>query len=61
MKNFFKPYFYGVDDGMDVLPKAIAAQLDVRLNTAVRNVTDDGKICFCHIRHQRRRGNDNVV
>lgn len=43
MKNFFKPYFYGLDDGMDALPRAMAAQLgDVRLATPVANVTDAG-------------------
>lgn len=40
MKNFFKPYFYGLDGGMDLLPRALAAQLDVRLEHEVRNVTD---------------------
>jgi protoporphyrinogen/coproporphyrinogen III oxidase len=44
LKNFFKPYFYGLDDGMDALPRAIAAQLDdVRLATPVVNVTDAGR------------------
>jgi protoporphyrinogen/coproporphyrinogen III oxidase len=43
LKNFFKPYFYGLDDGMDALPRAMAAQLtDVRLATPVTNVTDAG-------------------
>lgn len=43
MKNFFKPYFYGLDDGMDALPRAMAAQLnDVRITTPVLNVTDAG-------------------
>ena len=43
MKNFFKPYFYGLDDGMDALPRAMATQLsDVRLATPVTNVTDAG-------------------
>jgi protoporphyrinogen oxidase len=43
LKNFFKPYFYGLDDGMDALPRAIAARLDdVRLATPVVNVTDAG-------------------
>ena len=42
MKNFFKPYFYGLDDGMDALPRAIASELDVRLNAPVANVTDTG-------------------
>ncbi|WP_236977263.1 MULTISPECIES: NAD(P)/FAD-dependent oxidoreductase [Mycobacterium] len=43
MKNFFKPYFYGLDDGMDALPRAMAAGLnDVRLATRVTNVTDAG-------------------
>ncbi|MUL65932.1 hypothetical protein BOO86_15760 [Mycobacterium sp. CBMA 234] len=43
LKNFFKPYFYGLDDGMDALPRAMAATLpDVRLSTPVLNVTDAG-------------------
>src|SRR6201988_5049476 len=43
LKNFFKPYFHGLDDGMDALPRAIAARLgDVRLATPVVNVTDTG-------------------
>jgi protoporphyrinogen oxidase len=43
LKNFFKPYFYGLDDGMDALPRAMAARLDdVRLATPVVNVTDTG-------------------
>lgn len=42
MKNFFKPYFYGLDDGMDALPRALAFGLDVRLNSPVANVVDRG-------------------
>jgi protoporphyrinogen oxidase len=43
LKNFFKPYFYGLDDGMDALPRAMAATLpEVRLSTPVLNVTDAG-------------------
>ncbi len=43
LKNFFKPYFYGLDDGMDALPRAIAARLDdVRIATPVVNVTNAG-------------------
>jgi protoporphyrinogen/coproporphyrinogen III oxidase len=43
LKNFFKPYFYGLDDGMDALPRAMAAQLaDVRLATPVTNVANAG-------------------
>ena len=43
LKNFFKPHFYGLDDGMDALPRAMAARLDdVRLATPVVNVTDAG-------------------
>jgi len=42
LKNFFVPYFYGLDDGMDALPRAMAASLDVRVDTPVRNVTDTG-------------------
>jgi protoporphyrinogen oxidase len=43
LKNFFKPYFYGLDSGMDALPRAMASRLDdVRLATPVTNVTDAG-------------------
>jgi len=42
LKNFFKPYFYGLDDGMDALPRALAADQDVRLGASVTNVTDHG-------------------
>jgi protoporphyrinogen oxidase len=42
MKNFFKPYFYGLDNGMDALPRALAAHLDVRLNSPVSRVIDHG-------------------
>ena len=38
LKNFFKPHFYGLDSGMDALPRALAAQLDVRLNTPIMKV-----------------------
>jgi protoporphyrinogen/coproporphyrinogen III oxidase len=40
MKNFFKPYFYGLDDGMDALPRALAAGLDVRLDSPVAKVVE---------------------
>ena len=46
LKNFFKPYFYGLDDGMDALPRAIAADLDVRPGTASLNVTDTGEAAW---------------
>jgi protoporphyrinogen oxidase len=42
MKNFFKPYFYGLDTGMDALPRALGAGLDVWLGCKVMNVIDDG-------------------
>lgn len=42
LKNFFKPYFYGLDTGMDALPKALVAGRDVRLGASVTNVTDHG-------------------
>ena len=42
MKNFFKPYFYGLDDGMAALPEALAKRLDVRLKSCVSNVADHG-------------------
>jgi protoporphyrinogen oxidase len=42
MKNFFKPYFYGLDNGMDALPRALASGLDVRLGHEVTNVVDHG-------------------
>ncbi len=43
MKNFFKPYFYGLDDGMDALPRALASHLEVRLDTTVTSVVDNGQ------------------
>ena len=43
LKNFFKPYFYGLDTGMDALPRALAEQLEVRLSTPVNNVADKGQ------------------
>jgi protoporphyrinogen oxidase len=42
LKNFFKPYFYGLDDGMDALPRALARSRDVRLDATVTSVTDHG-------------------
>jgi protoporphyrinogen/coproporphyrinogen III oxidase len=42
LKNFFKPYFYGLDDGMDALPKKLAEGKQVKLGAAVSNVTDHG-------------------
>lgn len=42
LKNFFTPYFYGLDDGMDALPRKLAEGKDVRLNATVTNVTDHG-------------------
>jgi protoporphyrinogen oxidase len=43
LKNFFVPYFYGLDGGMAQLPEAMAERLvDVRLSTPVLNVTDTG-------------------
>lgn len=42
LKNFFKPYFCGLDDGMDALPRALAEGQDVRLGAAVLNVADLG-------------------
>jgi protoporphyrinogen oxidase len=42
LKNFFKPYFYGLDDGMDALPRALAEGKQVKLGTTVTNVTDHG-------------------
>jgi protoporphyrinogen oxidase len=42
LKNFFKPYFYGLDDGMDALPRALALGRDVCLSTTVTDVTDHG-------------------
>ena len=43
MKNFFKPYFYGLPDGMAALPEAIAAPLDVWLGQRVNSVEDTGR------------------
>jgi protoporphyrinogen oxidase len=43
LKNFFVPYFYGLDGGMAQLPEAMAERLaDVRLGTPVQNLTDTG-------------------
>jgi protoporphyrinogen oxidase len=42
LKNFFKPYFYGLDDGMDALPKKLAEGKQVRLSAPVTDVTDHG-------------------
>jgi protoporphyrinogen oxidase len=42
LKNFFKPYFYGLDGGMDALPRALAREREVRLGATVSNVTDHG-------------------
>jgi protoporphyrinogen/coproporphyrinogen III oxidase len=65
MKNFFKPYFYGLDDGMDALPRAVAAQIDdVRLATPVANVTDTGdrvEVTFTQNGEQRTEEFDNAV
>lgn len=65
LKNFFKPYFYGLDDGMDALPRAMAAGLDdVRLSTPVLNVTDTGsrvEVTFTREGHQHIEEFDNAV
>lgn len=54
LKNFFKPYFYGLDGGMDALPTAMAASLgDVRLSTTALNVTDNGRTV--EVTYQRDR------
>ncbi|MFE3001694.1 protoporphyrinogen/coproporphyrinogen oxidase [Nocardia sp. NPDC059246] len=42
LKNFFVPYFYGLDGGMDALPRAMAAGINMRLSTPVRHVADTG-------------------
>tara|TARA_B110000211_G_C14093203_1_gene560732 strand:+ start:1222 stop:2559 length:1338 start_codon:yes stop_codon:yes gene_type:complete len=42
LKNFFKPYFYGLNGGMDALPRALAKCLNVKLEHKVLNVTDYG-------------------
>jgi protoporphyrinogen oxidase len=42
MKNFFKPYFYGLSGGMDALPTALAERLDVRLRCPVTSIADRG-------------------
>ena len=65
LKNFFKPYFYGLDDGMDALPRAMAAQLaEVRLATPVTNVTDAGdrvEVTFAENGRQRTEEFANAV
>jgi protoporphyrinogen oxidase len=43
LKNFFVPYFYGLDNGMDALPAAMAEQLDVRYECPVLDVADTGR------------------
>ena len=43
LKNFFKPYFYGLSSGMDALPRALASHLEVNLNTRVQNATNNGE------------------
>ena len=64
MKNFFKPYFYGLDDGMDALPRAIARDLDVRQGCTVTNVTDTGdgvEVTWEHDGREQTEGFDNAV
>lgn len=65
MKNFFKPYFYGLDDGMDALPRAMAATLhDVRVATPVVNVTDTGdrvEVTYAQDGRERTEEFANVV
>jgi protoporphyrinogen oxidase len=52
MKNFFKPYFYGLDDGMDALPRALATQLNVALNCEVTDITElEGAITVTYATH----------
>ena len=57
LKNFFKPYFYGLDDGMDALPRAMAARLDdVRIAIPVVNVTDaGGRVDVTYVEDGRQR------
>ncbi len=64
MKNFFKPYFYGLDDGMDALPRAMAGGLDVRLACPVADVTDAGdhvEVTFTEDGSQRTEEFSNAV
>ncbi|MCV6981637.1 FAD-dependent oxidoreductase [Mycolicibacterium pulveris] len=65
LKNFFKPYFYGLDDGMNALPRAMAADLDdVRLSTPVIDVTDSGdhvEVTFEHDGRQHTEEFDTAV
>jgi protoporphyrinogen/coproporphyrinogen III oxidase len=65
LKNFFKPYFYGLDDGMDALPRAMAATLpDIRLSTPALNVTDAGdhvEVTFTDVGRQRTEEFANAV
>ena len=42
LKNFFKPWFYNLRDGMDALPRALAKSLDVRFQHEVLNVANLG-------------------
>jgi protoporphyrinogen oxidase len=65
LKNFFKPYFYGLDDGMDALPRAMAAGLaDVRLATPVVNVENAGdrvEVTFVENGRERTEAFANAV
>lgn len=64
LKNFFKPWFYGLDDGMDALPRAMAADLDVRLGCEVVNVTDTGdrvEVTFVRDGEERTESFDSAV
>lgn len=56
MKNFFKPWFYGLSGGMDALPQALAAAVDVRLQHPVLNVSDRGDgVEVCYQQHGQDR------
>ena len=55
LKNFFKPYFYGLDGGMDALPRALAAELNVKLEHEVVNVTESAHGTEVTYRDPQRR------
>jgi protoporphyrinogen oxidase len=58
LKNFFKPYFYGLDGGMDALPRALAQRLNVKLEHGVLNVTDHGD--YTEVVYKTPEGSENV-
>lgn len=48
MKNFFKPHFYNLDEGMAALPRRLVEGCDLRLNNAVTQVANRGDSVELH-------------